>query len=310
MGIFDRRVIFVLGKGGVGRTTVAAALALAATRAGKRTIAVEVASQHRLARLFEPAGDPGFDETPLHPGLTGLSIDPQRALEEYLALTIRVRAIAERLAESKGFGYVAAAAPGLREIVTLGKIWHLTESRSRDGERRYDLVVVDAPATGHGIGLLRTPGQWVEIARVGRINAEAQAVSELLEDRERTGIVLVTLPEEMPVAETIDALGRLREARLDAEQIVVNGVYPALFAGDEEALLAGARPGGEVAAAALTAALSHHARRRQQEEELARLAAGADVPRVELPFLFRPSIDLDAIGDLADLLGPLLRAPA
>jgi anion-transporting ArsA/GET3 family ATPase len=305
MGLLDRRVLFVLGKGGVGKTTVAAALALAAVRAGKRTIVVEVASQHRLARLFDVV-DPGFDETPLHPGLVGLSVDPQRALEEYLAMAIRVRAIAERVAESKGFGYVAAAAPGLRELVTLGKVWHLTEQQSRGGESRYDLVVVDAPATGHGIGLLRTPRQWVDIARVGRINAEARAIAELVEDRERTGMVLVTLAEEMPVTETADAVRRLRELGLEADRVVVNGLYPPLFTDDEAKLLAAAAPAGETGAAAISAALSHHARRRVQDEELRKLVAEVDVDRVELPFLFRPHIDADAALELAEILGPAL----
>lgn len=309
MGLLDRRVLFVLGKGGVGKTTVAAALALAGVRAGKRTIAVEVASQHRLARLFG-IESPSFDETPLYPGLIGLSIDPQRALEEYLVMAIRVQAIAERVAESKGFGYVAAAAPGLRELVTLGKVWHLTEQRSRDGGNRYELVVVDAPATGHGIGLLRTPRQWVDIARVGRISTEARAIAELVEDRGRTSIVLVTLAEEMPVTETADALRRLRELGLDADLVVVNGLYPPLFTEDDATALTGTVPRGETGAAAIRAALSHHARRRLQEEELRRLASEVGVDRVELPFLFRSSIDVDAVLELAERLGATLERQA
>jgi anion-transporting ArsA/GET3 family ATPase len=306
MSLFDRRLIVVLGKGGVGKTTVTAAIALAAARSGRSALAVEVASQHRLARIFDPDAEPDFSETPLQPGLTGLSIDPQRALEEYVALALRVRVLAERLAESKGLAYVASAAPGLRELVTLGKVWHLTEQKARDGSPRYDLVVLDAPATGHGIGLLRTPRQFADIARVGRINAEARAVSELIHDRSRTGLVLVTLPEEMPVSETADALDRLRAIELEADCVVVNGLYPTVLSEADGEAFRALRSLGPTGTVAAEAALSHLARQRQQRAELDRLAVTVDLPRVELPFLFVPELDVDAVADLSALLGPAL----
>ena len=309
MSLLDRRALIVTGKGGVGKTTVAAAVALAAVRSGRRTLVVEVASQHQLARLFngEDAGH-AFEETPLFPNLMGLSIDPQKALEEYLVLALRVRAIAERLVESRAFGYVAAAAPGLREMVTLGKVWHLSEERTRDGDRRYDLIVVDAPATGLGVGLLRTPRSFLEIARVGRVSAEVHAIADFVADRERTGILLVTLAEEMPVNETIDALGRLRGAGLDASAVVVNALYSKVFAPSEGAALRRLEPSGETGRAAVRAALSQITRRGDQEAEVRRLVRGTRVPRVELPFLFRPEIDVDAISELAGLVGPALEA--
>jgi len=307
MSLLDRRVLIVLGKGGVGRTTVTAAIGLAAVQRGRRGLLVEVASQHRLARLFGEQPE-GFEEVPLHPGLAGLSIDPQRALEEYLTRTIRVRVLAERLAEGRALGYVAAAAPGLREMVTLGKVWGLTEERTREGERRHELVVVDAPATGHGIAMLRAPRTFQELARLGRIQEEARAVAELVADRSLTGLVLVTTPEEMPVTETVDALSRLRELGLDAATVVVNGLYPALFSEQEEGALRRVGSRDDTAEAAARAALSHIARRGDQEEQVARLAAVADVPRVELPFLFTPAVDTEALLTLADLLGPALEA--
>lgn len=308
MSLLDRRLLVVLGKGGVGKTTVTAAIGLAAARRGRRTLLVEVASQRRLPRLFaeEPAGT--YEEVPLYPGLAGLSIDPQKTLEEYLTQTIRLRAVAERLAESKAFGYVTAAAPGLREMVTMGKVWQLTRETMRDGEARHELIVVDAPATGHGIGLLRAPRTFQELARLGRIHDEAGAVAELLADRVETAVLLVTLPEEIPVNETIEALGRLRELELDASAVVVNGLYPELFTEADEAALRGLGPAAGAARAAAEAALSHLTRRRDQAEELERLGEAADVPRVELPFLFRPAMDVDALAELEEAAGLALEA--
>jgi anion-transporting ArsA/GET3 family ATPase len=168
--------------------------------------------------------------------------------------------------------------------------------------------VVDAPATGHGVGLLRTPRSFLEIARVGRINAEAQAVADLIADTKRTGIVLVTLPEEMPVSETIDALGRLREVGLATSVTVVNALYPQVFTAAEGAALRALEAPGETARAAVRAALSQIARRDDQVTELRRLANASRVPRIELPFLFRPEVDVDGISELAALAGPTLEA--
>jgi anion-transporting ArsA/GET3 family ATPase len=308
MGLLERRLAVVLGKGGVGRTTVAAALGLAAARRGRRALVVEVAGQSRLPRMFGAEAAPDGAELPLLPGLTAMSIRPQRVLEEYLVLTLKVRAVAERLADSRAIGYLTAAAPGLRELVTLGKVWHLTEQRLRDGSPRYDLVVVDAPATGHGIGLLRTPRQYAEIARAGRIGEEARAVDALVTDRRRTGILLVTLAEEMPVNETIDALGRLREVGLDADCAIVNALAPDRFSEDEEGMLRGLADLGGTGGAAVGVALSQIARRREQEAELARLREGIDIPVVELPLLPVAALDPDAVTQLGDRLAAGLEA--
>jgi anion-transporting ArsA/GET3 family ATPase len=307
VSLFERRLVIVTGKGGAGKTTVAAAIGLAAAQRGRRTLLVEVASQHRLARLFgeEPEG---FEEVPLYPGLSGVSIDPQKALEEYLTRTFRIRALAERLVEGKAFGYVAAAAPGLREMVTIGKVYLLTREQTRDGGPRHELVVLDAPATGHGIGMLRAPRTFQELVRVGRLHEEARAVAELLADPSLTAIVLVTTPEEMPVSETIEAAARLRALELDAPLVVVNALYPDLFAGADETALRKLSTRADTPGAAARAALSHIARRGDQDAERQRLAQALDAPRVDLPFLFTPTIDVEALLLLAEPLGPPLEA--
>ncbi len=304
MSLLDRQVLIVTGKGGVGKTAVAAAVGLAAAWSGRRALLVEVASEAHVASLFgeSESAEPG-KEVALYPNLTGLAIEPQRALEEYLALALHVRVLAERLAESRAFGYLTAAAPGLRELVTLGKIWHLSEQRTRDGERRHGLIVVDAPATGHGLALLRTPRAFLEIARAGRVHEESRAIAELVADPARTGIVLVTRAEEMPVSETLDTLERLRPLGLDARVLVVNALYPELVTGADRERLRTLEPAGETARAAVRAARSHLARRDDQAGELARLAAATSLPRVELPFLFRAGLDLDGVSELATALG-------
>src|ERR671936_170679 len=162
--IVDKRLVFVTGKGGVGKTTVAVALGLAAARAGKRTIVCEVAHQERMSQVFRREGV-GWSETELAENLYAISIDPQRSLEEYLEDQIGSRRLAHLLFHNRVFEYFTAAAPGVRELVTIGKIWELAQLERRTRRASpYDLVVVDAAATGHGLAMLRAPRTFRDIA--------------------------------------------------------------------------------------------------------------------------------------------------
>src|SRR5262249_47953117 len=155
--ILDKRLVFVTGKGGVGKTTVAAALGLVAARAGKRTIVCEVAQQDRMSRVFRREGV-GFSETRLATDLYAISIDPQQSMEHYRREQIKPSALYGVLFDNRLFQYFSAATPGLRELATMGKVWELAQFERRDPETEpYDLVIVDAPSTGHGLGFLRTP---------------------------------------------------------------------------------------------------------------------------------------------------------
>src|SRR6187200_736999 len=197
MDLFDKRLIFVTGKGGVGKSTVAAALGVAAARLGKRTIVCEVAQQERMSAVFHREGV-GYRETEIGDNLYAFSIDPQRALEEYLQQQIRVKPVYDLMFKNRIFTYFAAATPGLRELVTVGKVWELAQldRRVKKGSK-YDLVIVDAPATGHGLGLLRTPKTFGDIARVGPIKRQADTIYEFITDTSLTSIVAVAWPEEM-----------------------------------------------------------------------------------------------------------------
>jgi anion-transporting ArsA/GET3 family ATPase len=313
--IFDKRLLFVTGKGGVGKSTVSAALGVAAARRGKRTMVCEVSQQERLSAVFHRQGV-GYHETEIEDNLFAFSIDPERALEEYLLLQIKIKPLYDLMFRNRVFTYFAAATPGMRELVTVGKVWELAQldRRVKDGAK-YDLVIVDAPATGHGLATLRTPKTFGDIARVGPIKKQADTIYEFITTPELTSVCAVAAPEEMPVNETLDFKRRLRdELGLELERIFMNGIYPQLFDTGEietierhyESCASNGSGSAVVRRAALRAALAEHGRACSHRLQADRLASEAGQELVELPFLFRPEIDMEAIAELADVLEPAL----
>jgi anion-transporting ArsA/GET3 family ATPase len=291
MSLLEKRLVVVTGKGGTGKTTVSAALGLIAVRRGRRAVVCEVARQERLGSMFG-AGELGHSERELAPGLWGISIDPERAKEEWLRHQLHSGPLAGLLGHSRIFQYLTAAAPGLSELVTMGKVWDMAQLERRLGGASYDLAIVDAPATGHGLAMLRAPKTFADIARVGPIHRQARQIHEFVTDPARTGVVAVALPEEMPVNETLELGGRLRkEMGLELDAVVVNGLYPERFTGDEAELLASLDGAGSAGQrAALGAALSEHRRARAQRAELRRLKREAEAPVATLPYLFQPDL--------------------
>ncbi len=300
--LLSKRLVIVTGKGGVGKSTVALALGLAAAASGKRTILCEVSAQERLSRVFHHA-EIGFHETEMDENLWAISIDPDEAMREYVLLALRVRPMRDLLFRSRMFNYLAAATPGLRELVTIGKIWELAQldRKVADG-RKYDLVVVDAPATGHGVGFLQTPRTFANVARVGPIAAQAQALDSFITNHRKTGVAIVALPEEMPVNETASLERDLTEdVGASVDRIWMNGLYPERFdAGETEQLATvAAESEDETVSAACSAALSERHRAAAQRAQLARLEEMTDAPVGELPFLFEPEVGIEQIRELS-----------
>jgi len=305
-GLLDRRLIFVTGKGGVGKSTIAMALGLHAARAGRRTIVAELARQDGVRRTFARSGET-FEEVEVADGLSTISIDPESAMEEYLR--VKTGALGQALGSSRLFQAFAMATPGMRELLSVGKVYELAQfTRHTGGADPYDLVIVDSPAAGHGIGILRTPRTFAEIARVGPIAGTAQRIAATVADPEFTAVVAVCIAEEMPVNETLWLRDQLQADGLALGAVFVNALLPGRFTGEEIGSLRGARGrDGTLADAALAAALSEHARAAAQHEELARLrdGLGAGVAGFELPYLFADTLLEPELRALADALGGL-----
>jgi anion-transporting ArsA/GET3 family ATPase len=305
-GLLDRRLIFVTGKGGVGKSTAAVAMGLAAARRGLRTVVAELSSQNRVQRLFHHEADL-FTEVELAERLFTISIDPEHAMDEYLQ--VKAGALGHALGSSRVFQAFAMATPGMRELLSMGKVWELAqlERRTRNAAP-YDLVIVDAPATGHGVGMLRTPRTFAEIARVGPIAHQGQTIADTIADRSFTGIVAVATPEEMPVNETLELSRSLAEQRLGLDLAILNALYPVRFEQKDvqELAQALARARSPRSRSALRAALSEHARAQTQRQQRDRLSQGLKAPLAELPYVFADQLGLEEIGVLADELETVL----
>jgi anion-transporting ArsA/GET3 family ATPase len=293
--LLDRHLIFVTGKGGVGKTTVALALGLASARRGRRTIVADI------------NGEGDLQEHELAPGLFRISVDPQGAMDEYLSVKVPGPAAAA-LRQSRIFQAFVMATPGMRELLCVGKLWELAQSQRRtEGADVYDLVIVDAPASGHGAALLRTPRTFAEIARVGPIAHQAATIADTLADSAFTAAVAVCAPEEMPVNETLELRDTLAAAAdpIELDAVILNGRYPDRFSADDAGGLMDAldhAPPG--ARAALAVALAEHRRAQAHAAQERRLRAEFGERLRVLPHLFEPSIELAQLELLAAELEP------
>jgi anion-transporting ArsA/GET3 family ATPase len=297
--LFAHSLLVVIGKGGVGKSTVAAALGLAAARRGLRTIVVEVSAREDISRALgnsEEAGE--HAERAVSEGLDHISIDPQRAMEDYLRQQLPVGALAGLLSRSRIFTTLTAATPGMRELLTIGNVWELAahERRTRRGARPYDLVVLDAPATGHGLAMLQAPSTFASVARVGPVAKQGRAIAEFLGDPRRTAVLAVSTAEEMAVSETLELRAQLREQMgADLVLAVVNAVVAHRFSERDRRTLRAAPPSPARHAALFSATWA-----REQRAQIARLRRGLqDVALVTLPFVFGSGVDQAALEQLS-----------
>lgn len=310
MGVpfFDHRLVVVSGKGGVGRSTVCAALALEASRRGKRVLVCELNTKERIPSLFGAA--PGNDDIGrVAEGIWSVNIRPDSAMREYGLMKLRVRALYRAAFENRVVRGFLRLIPGLPELLMLGKVYyHVCEHDPGHDRPRWDLVLVDAPASGHGVPFLRIPQVVLSVTSTGPMADDARRIRDLLVDSNRTSLNIVTLPEALPVSEAIELRQQVDDLLgIPTGYLFVNRVHPALFRAPSlrafHALRSAYRGDDPLVQALLAAGRVRVHRTRLEATHLDRLRAGLPMPRIRIPHLYVRRWDLDSLGRVARTLG-------
>ncbi|MBC2714281.1 MAG: ArsA family ATPase [Desulfobacteraceae bacterium] len=227
--LFSCRLIFVMGKGGVGKTTISIALACAAERMNKKVLLAEIGDTDSIGRLYR---DQALSEAPriLTQSIWGARVDPKAELEAYVRAHVTPGFIAGKIVRSRLFEYLFEATPGLKEVMSLGRLWRWEKEENNHAGATYDLIIVDAPATGHAMSLLRLPDLLINMIRVGPVANQIRGLQHLLKNHQKTSLVLVSLPEELPANEAVEFYS-MAEDTLDmpVAATFINCVYPAVF---------------------------------------------------------------------------------
>ncbi len=317
---FEPRILIVSGKGGVGKTTVAGALALVAARSGRKVCVAEVDRKGTLPKLFG-GGSLSYQPREVSPGVWGMNIVPDAALAEYLDIQYHMKRMAKVFTATHFVDFVTATAPGLKDILVLGKIWYLEQGRNTSAADSFDTIIIDAPAAGHMLSFLSAPMGLSDAVGVGPLHRQAEWIVQMLRDPQRTRVHLVTLPEEMPVSETIETSQALADkVKIDTGPVFANAVYPPALEKEHlerlEAIVADGKV-DELCSAAKVASLSLdsedlealtgysrfiEARRTIQTKHLRALRKGVNEKVLELPFLFSPGLNLPGIERIADAI--------
>jgi anion-transporting ArsA/GET3 family ATPase len=313
--LLDPRLLIVTGKGGVGKSTAAAALALAGASTGRRTCLVEVEGRQTFSRLFSTqAWD--FSEREFRPGLWGLSIDPEASMREYLDMFYGAKRLSRLVSNSSAVEFATTAAPGIKDVLLVGKVKEMERRRDPDGRFHYDLIVLDAPPTGRIVNFLRAPDATTELVNVGPIRDQARGLVEMLLDPARTNLLLVTLLEEMPIQETLESAAALEELGVALGPVIVNRVLQERFDEPMRKAAEGFTPkslhsvlskadvelDAEAAAALLAVSATHLHRMELQERMRGELARRLTLPTLELPYLFGETFGPDEVSHLAGIV--------
>jgi anion-transporting ArsA/GET3 family ATPase len=304
--LFQRRLLFVAGKGGVGKTTMACVLALMASQLGKRTLLAEVDGAGRAAYLLGVESAPLGLPRQVGPSLSVMSVDGSAALAEYLEIILPVKRVLQAVFSSRIYKYFVAAAPGLKELLTIGKIWYEAERLEESGKRRlWDLVIVDAPATGHSLQYLRMPYAAHEAFGNGLVGRESKRIVDLLVDPRVTAVNLVTTAEEMPVNETVEMYQQLHDQlRMPLGVLFINRAHNADFDAKNLDVLERKLP--KLHDARERAVVTEVLNRGREEfgwttinqRYLARLADDVPMPRIEVPFVFAEEFGLQQVHEI------------
>jgi anion-transporting ArsA/GET3 family ATPase len=303
-------LILVIGKGGVGRSTVAASIAAAAAKEGRRTLLFEANAKDRFGAFF---GRPevGTEISKLRENLYAVNTTPAAALEEYGLMILRFRRVYKLVFENRITEAFLKAIPGIEEYAVLGKAWYHTKETKR-GAPIWDTVVFDMAASGHSLSMLRIPWSIVSTVPEGPLARDAKEVQSLILDPERTGVVMVTLAEDMPTNEAIELTSDLQEhLKLGVSKLVVNQLYSDRFPKNspqtrilerlEKESLSG-DPLQEDLQSLTEAGLQWQSRRLLNEKQLARLDEALNLPTIHLPRLFVPRLSPTEIDQFAQQL--------
>ena len=310
--LLSRRLLILSGKGGVGKSVVGMALATAATRRGKRVLLVEIDSPRVAeASRYLGAAPVGGTETELQPGLFTVNLNPAEVMEEYVRSKVPLELLVRKVVDSPIYHRFLAAAPGLKELMVLGKIMVTEEAREGWTRRpRYDLIIVDAPATGHGLAFLKVPQAASAAVPVGPVGGNARKILTLLRDPKRTALAIVAIPEEMAVVEAWEFYEMAVETGMHPTALILNGCHEPRFTAAQETEIRrlltmdvdGTLPSGDSLGSALEAARRHLRRRKLTRFYQQRLHKSLPLPVVSLPRLFLDEMSPAAIALLADRL--------
>jgi len=321
--LLDRELVILSGKGGVGRTTVAAALAQAAAARGKRVLIAQTNAVERLGRMLGRPGPIGSEVTEVAPRIAVVNMTPRESLHQYALMVLRYEAVYKALFDNRFVRGFLSAIPGIDAYAMLGKTWwHTTETEaplpksSRASPRkRYDLVILDGPASGHATAMLKIPKAIIDAVPAGPLLRDARSISTLLADPQRTALVIVTLPAELPAGETVELARAARtELSIPLGPVIVNAIPPARLASQPVASMLdrlGAASDDRLLARTLAMAAGQRAHVQTADDVRAALAREPGLPLVLLPWL--PSTDLGPreIEQLSSVLAlsPAITAP-